>query len=219
MRIFPGPAAGQDPGARPRPLGLLIDYGGVLTTDVFASFAGFCVRAGLAADRVARLFRADPVARQLLAGLETGTLAVPDFEDRFAALLGVPATDLIPGLMADVRPDPQMVDAVRRIRAAGFRTGLVSNSWGAGSYDQHLLGELFDGVVISAEAGVRKPEPEIYRLGAEAIGLAPGECVFVDDLGGNLKPARELGMATVRHHDAEETVRQLAQLFGLDLAG
>ncbi len=76
---------------------------------------------------------------------------------------------------------------------------------------------LFDGVVISGEVGVRKPEPRIYELGAEAIGLEPGACVFVDDLPGNLKVARDLGMATVHHTGAEDTVPQLERLLGVRL--
>jgi epoxide hydrolase-like predicted phosphatase len=72
-------------------------------------------------------------------------------------------------------------------------------------------------VVISAEVGVRKPDPRIYELGARAIGLEPAACVFVDDLPGNLKPARELGMATVHHTDAQDTVPQLERLLGVRL--
>ena len=110
------------------------------------------------------------------------------------------------------------VGAVRRARAAGVRTGLVSNSWGrAIDYDRTLLEELFDGVVISGDEGMRKPAPEIYALGAERIGLGPEECVFVDDLPGNLKPARAMGMATVRHTTAEETISELEGLLGVVL--
>jgi epoxide hydrolase-like predicted phosphatase len=97
------------------------------------------------------------------------------------------------------------------------RTGLVSNSWGKGRYDRSLFPELFDGVVISGEVGLRKPDPAIYELGAESIGLQPSECVFVDDLPGNLKPARDLGMATVHHTSAEQTVAELEPLLGVRL--
>jgi putative hydrolase of the HAD superfamily len=79
------------------------------------------------------------------------------------------------------------------------------------------LGELFDGVVISGDVGMRKPAPEIYRLGAERIGLEPQQCVFVDDLPFNLAPAEELGMATVHHVSAEQTVAELEQLLGVKL--
>ncbi|MBV9415241.1 MAG: HAD-IA family hydrolase, partial [Solirubrobacterales bacterium] len=84
-------------------------------------------------------------------------------------------------------------------------------------YPRELLAELFDGVVISGEIGIRKPSPEIYRLGAERIGLEPAECVFVDDLPFNLSPAAELGMATVHHRRAEETIDELERLLGVGL--
>jgi epoxide hydrolase-like predicted phosphatase len=102
-----------------------------------------------------------------------------------------------------------MLDFVRAARARGIRTGLISNSWGSQRYDRILLDELFDGVVISGDVGVRKPDPAIYVLGAAAIGLPPQECVYVDDLPGNLKPARELGMTTVRHRTPDETLQIL----------
>jgi len=201
---------------RGRP-GLLVDWGGVMTTDVFASFAAFCRREGLAADAVARLFRSDLTARGLLAGLETGAVTEQEFEQGLAELLGVPAPDLITRLMTEVRVESRMVEAVRAARGAGVATGLVSNSWGSGGYPKELLGELFAGVVISGEAGLRKPSREIYELGARSIGLRPDQCVFVDDLGGNLKPALELGMAVVHHTSVEETLAQLAELLDIDL--
>jgi len=201
----------------PERSGLLVDWGGVMTDDVFASFAAFCAAEGLPADAVAQLFRTDPAARGLLAGLETGSLPETDFETGLAQLLGVAAPGLILRLMARVRIQRRMVEAVRAAREAGVRTGLISNSWGAGGYDRSLFTELFDGVVISGEVGVRKPSAEIYRLGADAIGLEPAQCVFVDDLGGNLKPALELGMAVVHHTTVDETIAQLSGLLGVDL--
>jgi epoxide hydrolase-like predicted phosphatase len=198
--------------------GLLVDYGGVLTTDVFSSFTAFCQAEQLEPDLVAHHFRSDPEARQLLFDLEVGRLTEQDFEPRFAAVIGVaePA-GLIDRLFAGMRPDYAMVNAVRAAKDAEVRTGLVSNSWGKGRYDRSQFPVLFDGVVISGEVGLRKPEPRIYELGAEAIGLPPAECVFVDDLPGNLKPARELGMATVHHTSAEETIPQLERLLGVRL--
>jgi len=198
--------------------GLLVDYGGVLTTDVFSSFTAFCQAEGLEPDLVAHHFRSNPEARQLLFDLEVGRITEQDFEPRFAAVIGVaePA-GLIDRLFAGMHPDHAMVNAVHAAKDAGVRTGLISNSWGKGRYDRAQFPLLFDGVVISGEVGLRKPEPRIYELGAEAIGLPPAECVFVDDLAGNLKPARELGMATVHHTSAEETVPQLERLLGVRL--
>jgi epoxide hydrolase-like predicted phosphatase len=110
-----------------------------------------------------------------------------------------------------------MLGAVKAARDAGVRTGLISNSWGVHRYPQQMMDELFDGVVISGLVGIRKPAPEIYAMGADAIGLPPRECVFVDDLGFNLKPAKELGMATLLHTDSEQTVAQLEELLGVPL--
>lgn len=211
-------ASSPGPAAEPRRRGLLVDFGGVLTTDVFASFQEFCRAEGIGLDTVRDRFRQDPGARDLLADLECGRISEQEFEPRFAQLLEVADhAGLIDRLFAGMEPDRAMVDAVQAAHEAGVRTGLVSNSWGAGRYDRSQFPELFDGTVISGEVGVRKPDPRIYRLGAEAVGLDPAECVFVDDLPGNLKPARDLGMATVHHVSAEQTVRELERLLGVRL--
>jgi putative hydrolase of the HAD superfamily len=197
--------------------GLLVDYGGVLTTDLFASFRAFCALEGLDPETIGRRFRTDPACRELLIAFETGKLEEVEFERRFAAILGVEEADLIDRLLAGSGPDLEMLAAVRAARAAGVRTGLISNSWGTRRYDRELLDELFDGIVISGEVGMRKPAPDIYTLGAERLGLAPAACVFVDDLPFNLTPAAELGMATVHHRNAEETVAELERLVGVPL--
>lgn len=197
--------------------GLLVDWGGVLTSDVFDSFRAFCALEGLAADAIERRFREDAECRDLVIAFETGALREEEFELRLAPLLGVQASRLVDRLFAGSGPDGEMVDAVRRARAAGVRTGLVSNSWGTRRYPRELLAELFDAVVISGEVGIRKPTPEIYALGARRIGVEPGSCVFVDDLPFNLPPAAELGMATLHHRDAEDTIAQLERLLGVSL--
>jgi epoxide hydrolase-like predicted phosphatase len=197
--------------------GLLVDFGGVLTGNVFASFDTFCADEGLAAGTVTRLFRTDGAAQGLLAALEDGSMSDVDFEERFAALLGVAAPGLIDRLLGHAGEDAEMLAAVRGARGQGIRTGLISNSWGVDRYDRPLLDELFDGVVISGAVGVRKPAPEIYALGATSVGLAPDECVYVDDLPGNLKPARALGMTTLHHRSTPETVASLRDLLSIDL--
>jgi epoxide hydrolase-like predicted phosphatase len=192
----------------------------VLTTNVFASFQQFCDAEGIVPDRVKDAFMRDAGARQLLFDLETGDLTEGQFEPRFAELLGVADhLGLVDRMFAGMQPDQAMVDGVRAARRAGVRTGMVSNSWGAGRYDRALLGDLFDGIVISAEERMRKPDPRICALGAERIGLRPEDCVFVDDLPGNLRPARDLGMATVHHTDAEQTLEELEELLGVVLRG
>ena len=198
--------------------GLLVDFGGVLTTNVFDAFADFCRAEGLAPDTVRDRFMTDPEARELLGNLETGRIDEAEFEPRFAALLGVASAEgLIDRLFAGMLPEEAMLAAVRAARRAGVRTGLVSNSWGQERYDRASFPELFDAVVISGEVGMRKPEPEIYALAAERLGLEPERIVFVDDLPGNLKPAAAIGMATVLHRDAETTVPRLEGLLGVSL--
>ena len=198
--------------------GLLVDFGGVLTTNVFDSFAQFCRGAGLAPDTVRDLFMRDPAAREALGDLETGRATEAEFEARFAPLLGVErAEGLIARLFAGMRPEERMLGGVAAARRAGVRTGLVSNSWGEEGYDRDRFAELFDAVVISGEIGIRKPAPAIYALAAERLGRPPERCVFVDDLAGNLKPARAIGMATVLHRDAETTLAELEGHLGVSL--
>jgi epoxide hydrolase-like predicted phosphatase len=197
---------------------LLVDYGGVLTTNLFESFSSFCVAEGLQPDAIATKFGLDRASRELLIEFECGRVSEEEFEPRFAAMLGVGATGLIDRLFAGSAPDEQMLAAVARARAAGVRTGLISNSWGTRRYDRRRLAELFDGVVISGEVGIRKPAPEIYEMGARAIDAEPDECVFVDDLPFNLEPAAKLGMATVHHVESGQTIAELERLLGVKLS-
>jgi putative hydrolase of the HAD superfamily len=196
---------------------LLIDWGGVLTTNLFASFHASCVAAGIPPETLMGRFRTDPAARELLIALEKGELDEAAFELQFATQLGVEPDGLIDGLFAGVQPDVAMVQAVRSAHEAGVRTALVSNSWGVHRYPREMFAELFDGVVISAEEGIRKPSRRMYELGAERAGAPAAQCVYVDDLPFNLTPAQELGMATIHHTSAETTIPQLEALLGVPL--
>jgi epoxide hydrolase-like predicted phosphatase len=210
-------AASADGAAARAYTGLLVDWGGVMTTDLFASFRAFCEREGLSPEAMRDAFRANPEARDLLIALEEGRLEESEFEPQLAALLKVEPLNLIDRLFAGSSLDSLMVVAVRAAHDAGIHTGLVSNSWGVRRYPRPLLGELFDGIVISGELGIRKPAPRMYELGAERIGVEPAACVYVDDLPFNLKPAQELGMATIHHVQATETIAELERLLGVDL--
>jgi epoxide hydrolase-like predicted phosphatase len=215
----PAPTAGAaQPAAGNGREGLLIDWGGVLTTNLFASFHEYCVRMEIDPAELGQRFGADPEFRELLISLEKGTLGENDFEQRFAGLLGVAPDGLIDGLFAGVQPDVAMIEAVRAARQAGIRTALVSNSWGVHRYPHDVLAEIFDGVVISGVEGTRKPARRMYELGAERAGVAAELCVFVDDLPFNLTPAKELGMATVHHTSADTTIPELERLFGVSLS-
>jgi putative hydrolase of the HAD superfamily len=198
--------------------GLLVDYGGVLTTNVFDSFREFCLSEGLEADAIMRLLREEPRAIQLVRGLEKGELSEDDFGERFGELLGIERrAGLVDRMFTGMRPDEEMLRALRRARAAGIRTGLISNSMGAGRYDRAAFPELFDGVVISGEVGMHKPQAEIFLLGAERAGVEARNCVFVDDLRQNCEGAEAVGMTAILHRGAASTVPELERLFGVAL--
>jgi putative hydrolase of the HAD superfamily len=198
--------------------GLLIDWGGVLTSDLLTSFGAYCVRVQIDPQTLFDRFRSDAAARELLIALEKGELEEAAFEAQLAALLEVEPEGLIDGLFSAVVPDTAMVDAVRSAREAGIRTALVSNSWGVHRYPRERFSELFDGVVISGEEGVRKPSRRMYELGAERAGVPAERCVYVDDLAFNLTPAEKLGMATVHHTSARATIPELERLLGVTLS-
>lgn len=204
----------------PVPRGLLVDWGGVLTTDVFVSFQHFCRNEGLDLSTVRDVFRSDPEGRRALFELETGELTEPEFEERFAALLGLRpdrAPGMIDRLFGGMKADIVMFDAVRAAKRSGIRTGLLSNSWGVDRYDRSHFPDLFDAVVISGEEGMRKPDRAIYELAIDRMALPAADIVFVDDLPGNLAPARDLGMTTVHHENGLHTVSQLEHVFHVPL--
>ena len=190
----------------------------MLTTPVWDSFASFCRTEGLDPDAIKNLFRTDPEALEDLRGLETGRLSESEFEATFGKRLGLENPDgLIDSMFVGMKPLEPMIEAVRRIRASDLLTGLVSNSWSTGHYDRKLLAELFDAVVISAEVGLHKPQPEIYRLAAERLEVEPGECIFVDDLKENCEGAVAVGMTAILHRNAPETIARLTELTGVEL--
>lgn len=199
------------------PRALIVDFGGVLTTNVFESFRAFCEAEGLDPEAVRKIFRERGEGLDLLRRLERGELTVDEFSERFAPLLGVKPDGLVERLFAGIVADDAMVEAVRRVKQSGIPVGLISNSWGGTSYDRVATDELFDAMVISGEVGLNKPEPEIFRLGAERLGVAPGDCVFVDDLRENCTGAEAVGMTAILHRGADGTVPELERLFGLEL--
>jgi len=197
---------------------LVVDFGGVLTTNIWDAFGEFCAKEGLDPGAVKELFRTEPEAMRLLRGLETGDLDEAAFEPPFAELLGLAESDgLIERLFGGLRPDDAMIGAVRTARAGAVKTALISNSWGLGIYDRAPV-DLFDETVISGDVGLHKPQPEIYLLACERLGVEPGDCVFVDDLRENVTGAEAVGMTAILHRDSAATVMRLEELFGLSLS-
>jgi putative hydrolase of the HAD superfamily len=197
----------------------IFDFGGVLTTSVWDSFAAFCREEGLEPDAVKKLFSTDPEALAALRQLEMGKSSEQEFEAEFGRLLGLENPEgLIDSMFKGMKPEPAMVEAVRKLRTANLKTGMLSNSWSTSHYDRDLLAELFDDVVISAEVQMHKPQPEIYELAAKRLELEPAQCLFVDDLRENCLGAEEVGMTAIRFHDPGQTIARLSELTGLELA-
>jgi putative hydrolase of the HAD superfamily len=197
---------------------LVFDFGGVLTNPVWETFAAFCDAEGLEPEAVKDLFRSDPGAMQDLRGLESGEMPPEEFQVSFAKRLGVSESGgLIDRLFAGMKPDEAMLAAVRAARAGGLKTALLSNSWSLDQYDRDVLDELFDVSVISGEVGLHKPQPEIYALAIEQLGVAAEACVFIDDLRENCEGAEAAGMQALRHRDAAATITQLEEMTGVVL--
>jgi putative hydrolase of the HAD superfamily len=203
---------------------LLIDFGGVLTSSPFGTFEAFSTSTGLPGTAVADVLRTAEGSR-LLVDCETGVMPEPVFEQELAALLSrrhgvtVDATDLLERLNASLVPDWTMVDAIRRFRAAGITTVLVSNSLGRSAYAWCDFGALFDHVVISGDVGSRKPSRKIYWHAANVAEVAPERCVMVDDLEQNLVGARRAGIRGVLHRSADVTIAELDRAFRTQTRG
>lgn len=196
--------------------GLILDFGGVITTDFYGAMRAFGVREGLGANAVEHVLRDTTDGRSALAAVEDGRLSQAEYEATLARLLGVDADGLLGRILADLRPCEPVLDLVDTLRDAGVVTAVLSNSWGTGGYDPYAGYELearFDAVVISDQVGLRKPSEEIYQLTADKMGLAPSACVFVDDTAHNLPPAEGLGMVGVLFSDVTAGIAEIERLF------
>lgn len=207
---------------------VVFDYGGVLTTPVRDSIAAWLAADGIrppafSATLKAWLSRAAPLGTPIHR-LETGEITGAAFERLLAAELTthdgspVAAEGMLSRLFGDLHLDEAMIELVRDLRAGGLRTVLLSNSWG-NTYPMELIDELFDAAVISSEVGLRKPDPRIYHLALEKVGLAPAEAVFVDDAMPNVEGAKAVGMHAIHHTDPITTRACLYAMSGLPRRG
>jgi epoxide hydrolase-like predicted phosphatase len=219
-----------DRAAEPSTLkGLIVDYGGVLTSALQDTMSAWAESDGIVLDDFSTAMKdwlgtsyGDDARTNPIHALERGEIQIPHFEEQLAARLRtrdgrpVEAEGLLTRMFAGFETQPVMFEVLRQARAAAIRTALLSNSWGL-DYPREGWDELFDAVVISGEVGMRKPEPGIFHHAAEALGLAPEQCVMVDDLTPNVKGAVAIGMVGVHHVDPEQTVAELEVLFGVSL--
>ena len=199
------------------------DFGGVISSSPFEAFARFEAARGLPRDFL-RTVNANNPHENAWARLERSELDLPGFDEAFAIesrALGheVRGADVLPLLAGEIRPE--MVEALRRI-GARLKTGCITNNFTAmdvspmgGLYKAEIM-RLFHHVIESAKAGVRKPDPRIYRMMTDALDVAPERCVYLDDLGINLKPAAAMGMTTIKVVSAGQALAELSAVLGLD---
>lgn len=204
------------------------DFGGVFTSSPFEAFARYEREKGLPENIIRQINGANHL-ENAWAKFERAELDLEGFDKAFAAeasALGhhIPGRDVIGLLAGDFRPD--VIEALRRVKAAGLKTGCITNNVpsnqtgsadGRSLYAREVM-ELFDHVIESAKSGIRKPNPRIYEMMCEALAVKPQACVFLDDLGVNLKPARAMGMTTIKVESGPQAIRELEAATGLKLA-
>ena len=202
------------------------DFGGVLTSSPFEAFARFEVEHGLPVDIIRRTNAANHW-ENAWAKFERAEVDLDAFDKLFAAeslALGaeVRGKDVLPLLSGDLRPE--MVEALKRVKVK-FKTGCITNnlpanaigSLGGRSLYVAEVMALFDHVIESAKIGLRKPDPRIYQMMIEALAVDPRSCVYLDDLGVNLKPARDMGMKTIKVVNTMQAIDELEAATGLFL--
>jgi putative hydrolase of the HAD superfamily len=203
------------------------DFGGVFTSSPFEAFARYERDKGLPEDFIRRVNSMNHL-ENAWARFERAELDLDGFDVAFAAetrALGheVPGKDVIPLLRGSLRPE--MVAALRRIKQR-HKTGCITNnvpSLQVSAPDPNTMYSLdvmslFDHVIESSKAGIRKPNPRIYQMMCETLEVSPEACVYLDDLGGNLKPARAMGMTTIKVESGPQAIAELEQVLGMKLA-
>jgi putative hydrolase of the HAD superfamily len=202
---------------------LVVDFGGVMTTSLENAMAAFAMKNGIEMQHLVRaaLGAYTRAEDDLVTDFEKGRISEADFSVAFAARLSeysgvdVEQSGLVAGLFEVLDLEEDMFDLVERAKGGGYRTALLSNSWGMGLYPIDRIRALFDVVVISGEVGLRKPDPEIFELTMAKLGLNADVCVFVDDHPGHLKAAQEAGMTTVLHKAPAQSIPEVEALLGL----
>ena len=202
--------------------GVVFDIGGVVQDSPLHAIARYEREHGIEPGAINRAV-VEAGERGAWARLERGELTVAAFCAPFEAECRargatVDARRLMTAIAEAGVPRPRMLEAIRRIRARALRVGALTNNW-AGDPGPHALRDHFDVFVESAVVGLRKPDPRIYALVCEKLALAPARVAFLDDIGRNLKPARELGMATIKVDDPDAALSELGTLLGFDLIG
>ncbi|MQY36015.1 hypothetical protein SRB17_40110 [Streptomyces sp. RB17] len=217
---MPQPVGTTNPQAKH---GLILDFAGVLTADPLPVHRAWCESEGLPPEAWRATLNDDPEGRRLYAALEVGEIGQAEWNKRTAALLGpqVAPDNLMGRAWSAVPTARRMAALARAAKGAGYRLALLSNSFGTdpfNPYDRAGIWGLFDVHVISEQVRMAKPDPAIYQLTVERLGLPAQACVFVDDHPRNLPPAEALGITTILATDEAATVAELEALLGVSAA-
>ncbi|MGB0620848.1 MAG: HAD family hydrolase [Myxococcota bacterium] len=210
---------------------VLFDLGGVVLGSPIHAIREYEVELGLEKNAI-NLVAMNTAPSGAWSRLERGELEMEAFYPAFEqdcreAGIEMDAREMMARMSASTEARPAMLDAITRLREAGFRVGALTNNWAhTGDDDNPLrhdgtraLKEHFDVFIESSVEGLRKPDPKIYELACERMGKQPGEMIFLDDIGPNLKPPRAMGMATIKVETPEQALRELGALVGMDFVG
>jgi putative hydrolase of the HAD superfamily len=202
---------------------VIFDLGGVVLGSPLHAIAAYESEEGIPAGFINRVV-VDTAPGGGWSRLERGELSLDAFYPAFerdCAEAGrmISARAMMERMAAAAEPRPAMLEAVRRIRENGLKTAALTNNWETESPDEGsgALRQLFDVFVESSVVGLRKPDPRIYEHACSEIGIAPRQAVFLDDIGGNLKTARKLGMATIKVEEPDAALLELEALLGFPL--
>ena len=206
------------------------DFGGVFTTSPFEAFARYERAHGIPVGTI-RKINSTNHENNAWAQFERSDIDIDGFDRIFAdeaRALGhhIPGKDVLPLLSGDFRPE--MIEALRRVKTK-FKTGCITNnmpsntvegpssvSAGRSIYAREIM-VLFDELIESSKIGIRKPDPRIYEMMCETLKVSPDACIYLDDLGVNLKPARAMGMATIKVESGAQAIAELEKLTGMPL--
>jgi epoxide hydrolase-like predicted phosphatase len=200
---------------------VIFDLGGVVIGSPLHAIADYERELGLARNAVNRVVvTSGPTGAW--SRLERGELGLEEFYPRFevdcaAAGIVIDAREMMRRVAEIAVPRPAMLEAIRRLRAAGRKVAALTNNWVTDDGGSELLRPLFDVFIESAVVGLRKPDPRIYQLACSALGVTPPEAVFLDDIGSNLKAARALGMTTIKVDEPDTALAELERVVGVAL--
>lgn len=203
---------------------VIFDLGGVVFDSPLEVLAAYEARKGLPPNFLNRVI-VESGRRGAWSRLERGVFGLQEFSGAFDAEVAaaggnISSVELMAEIAKSFRVRPVMMEAIRRIRSAGLKVAALTNNWLLEDHDAglaELMKAEFDVFVESSAVGLQKPDPRIYELVCESLAVRPDEAVFLDDIGRNLKPARQLGMVTIKVAEADQALSQLEAVLSMPL--